>query len=161
MNENIDLTKILENCPKGTKLYSPLVGEVEFKDLDKSEYPIHISCNNGINELVLTKEGKFFTKEKDGECMLFPSKENRDWNKFKSPKPKFDPNTLKPFDRVLVRNSDKELWTCTLFSHHTAEVYPFVCSNTSYMYCIPYNEETKHLVGAKDKESEHYRYWED
>ena len=30
MNENIDLTKILKNCPIGFKLYSSVYGEVKF-----------------------------------------------------------------------------------------------------------------------------------
>ena len=33
MNENIDLTKIVKDCPKGTKLYSPISGEVYFKEI--------------------------------------------------------------------------------------------------------------------------------
>lgn len=76
------------------------------------------------------------------------------------PKEKFNPKTLQPFERVLVRDGDKELWACVLFSHYTAEVYPFVCGNTSYMCCIPYDEETKHLVGTNDEAPEYYRYWE-
>ena len=31
MNENLDLTKILKGCPKGTKFYSPIYGEVRFE----------------------------------------------------------------------------------------------------------------------------------
>ena len=81
-------------------------------------------------------------------------------------KTKFDPKSLKPFDRVLVRDSGKELWTCVLFSHHTTEVYsfvcdPYVCGNTSYVCCIPYNDDTKHLVGTYKEAPEYYRYWED
>lgn len=32
MNENLDLTKILEGCPEGTKLYSTVNGEVIFQE---------------------------------------------------------------------------------------------------------------------------------
>ena len=40
MNENIDLTKILEGCPKGTKLYSSVYGEVEFESsTDREPFP--------------------------------------------------------------------------------------------------------------------------
>lgn len=45
MSENIDLTKILKDCPKGTKFYSPLCGEVEFKKIG-SDYEYHIVTNN-------------------------------------------------------------------------------------------------------------------
>ena len=40
MNENIDLTKILKDCPKGTKLYSPVFGKVELKVIGDNKYPI-------------------------------------------------------------------------------------------------------------------------
>lgn len=77
------------------------------------------------------------------------------------PKGKFNPKTLQPFERVLVRDGDKELWACVLFSHYTAEVYPFVCGNTSYMCCIPYNADTKYLVGTNKEAPKYYRYWEE
>ena len=35
MNENIDLTKILKDCPKGTKFYTPVWGEVVFIEVKK------------------------------------------------------------------------------------------------------------------------------
>lgn len=164
MNENINLCKILKDCPKGTKLYSPLYGEVTFIEIkhdSKCDFPIEV-----LDEIKTSKtfmfDGKYESFHK--ECLLFPSKDQRDWNKFKAPwlkKSKFDPKTLQPFDRVLVRDSNNELWTCTLFSHFTAEVYPFVCVNTSYMCCIPYNDKTKHLVGTLNEAPEFYRYWED
>ena len=47
MNENIDLTKILRNCPKGWKLWSPIFGEIEFYSIvEKARYPIMLSCKN-------------------------------------------------------------------------------------------------------------------
>lgn len=74
---------------------------------------------------------------------------------------KFDPSVLKPFDRVLVRDLDKEVWTCTLFSHRQKNGYPFVCCDAPFRHCIPYNDDTKHLVGTSDEAPEYYRYWED
>lgn len=35
------------------------------------------------------------------------------------------------------------------------------CCGAYYKYCVPYNDETKHLVGTKDEAPEYYRYWED
>ena len=44
MNENINLCEILKDCPKGTKLYSPVIGEVIFEDINyNSSYPIGVS----------------------------------------------------------------------------------------------------------------------
>ena len=85
MNNNVDLTKILKYCPKGTKLYSTIFGEVEF-----------IECND-LYQIVVAKENKYYyftsqgafyferIKYHVGECALFPSKEQRDWSKFTAP----------------------------------------------------------------------------
>ena len=74
----------------------------------------------------------------------------------------FDPKTLQPFDRVLVRNSKIHIWKCEHFSYFKEGYnYPFICSSTSYTFCIPYNDDTKHLVGSLDEAPEYYRYWEE
>ena len=98
MNENIDLTKILKDCPEGETFYTTVWGE------------------------------------------------------------------LKPFDKVLVRDRSCDTWTCCFFSHiiNTCDAsLKFRTVNSRYNCCIPYNEETKHLVGTTDEASEYYRYWED
>lgn len=163
MNENIDLTKILKNCPKGWKFYTPVWGEVTFIEIKKNKdclFPICIcttlnSCTN------LTKDGRYLINRTGTECILFPSKEQRDWSKFTAPwykKEKFNPKTLKPLDRVLVRNRDIEHWICNLFSHIINDEY--LCIGSCFIYCIPYNDDTKHLVGTNDEAPEFYRYWE-
>ena len=74
---------------------------------------------------------------------------------------KFDPNTLQPFDRVLVRNYKTNKWRCEHFSYfNDGESSPYMAS-ASYEFCIPYNDETKHLVGTTEEAPEYYRYWED
>ena len=102
----------------------------------------------------------------DGECVLFPSKDQRDWHKFTAPwykKEKFNPKTLKPFDKVLVRNSEVDPWECELLSRTDESfIHEFKCCGlVSYIYCIPYNDDTKHLIGINDEAPEYYRYWED
>lgn len=169
MNENIDLTKILKDCPKGWKFYSSVYGDLTFLDIvDDSIYPIKFShiARDGTKEFCsVTKEG-LTIKSYNGECTFFPSKDQRDWSKFTAPwykKDKFNPKTLKAFDRVIVRNIQNNIWHVQLFSHieekHTQ--YPFFCLCDSYAYCIPYNDETKHLVSTKDEAPEFYRYWVD
>lgn len=83
MNE-IDLTKILKDCPKGTKLYTTTWGEVTFKRVNNEDklYPIHIETYMGY--INLTKEGCYVNRI-DAECIIFPSKEHQDWNKFTAP----------------------------------------------------------------------------
>ena len=165
MNENIDLTKILKNCPKGWEFYSSVLGEVEFVEIcddEKGENPIWVKVGKLAYTTGFTKEG-FYLKGK-GECTLFPSKDQRDWSKFTAPwykKEKFDPKTLKPFDRVLCRNG-LDIWRCDFFSSYM-ETYACknVCIGGSYLCCIPYNDDTKHLVGTMNEAPEYYRYWED
>ena len=164
MNENIDLTEILKDCPKGTKLYSTVYGVVRFDEIDKDKtYPISLYTNTACIFNV-TSDGRL-AKNYNGECTLFPSKDQRDWSKFKAPwykKSKFDPKNLKPFDRVLGRDCDNQIWKCDLFSHITGQDYfPYKCVGNSYKYCIPCNDDTKHLVGKSVEAPEYYRYWED
>lgn len=169
MNENLNLVEILKDCPKGTKLYSPVYGDVELVDVyqDNLPYPIKTRTNPNatgmFSSVSFTKDGRIFV-EHNGECMLFPSREERDWNKFKPKKPKFDPKTLCPFDRVLTKDSYDCQWCCAIFSH-IREIknspYKYVTSDGADIYCIPYNDDTKHLVGTKDEVPEYYRYWEE
>ena len=305
MNENIDLTKILKDCPRGWKLYSSIHGEVQFKYIDDGDFPIIIERSDW-SEMDFTKDGKFYLKF-DGECILFPSKDQRDWSKFTAPwynksieqkfqvgqyitdghdsgqiieddchcykildltgcnatiipftlqdnyhlwtiqdakdgdvlvngsnififhlinnrrlmgychvnmddgnlyndigrnecfctidapitpatkeqrdrlfqrikeagykwnadtktfeklvGHKFDPKTLKPFDKVLVRDNINNPWVCDHFSYIN---HANICITTDRCkYCIPYNDDTKHLVGTTDEAPEYYRYWED
>ena len=165
MNENLDLTKILEECPEGTKLYSSIFGEVVFICIDRESpsYPILIKVSFEPKWRNITKQGKLYAAV--GECTLFPSKEQRDWSKFERfwDKPKverFDPKTLQPFDRVLVRDEDC-YWTVDLFSHIDDSLGRVCCSWYSWKQCVPYNEDTKHLVGTDEDCPEHYKWWEE
>lgn len=161
MNENLNLVEILKDCPKGTKLYSSVFGSVELGHVaNSSKYPIVLRLKGREWCESLTSEGKFDT-DYDGECILFPSKEQRDWSKFKFKKDKFDPKTLNSFDRVICKNG-LDIWRCDFFSFYL-EGYacPNICVGSSYTHCIPYNEETKHLVGTDSEAPEYYCYWDD
>ena len=167
MNENLNLKEILKDCPIGTKLYSSVYGEVELEEvhlISRADYPIEVKLSNNALDS-FTPDGRLF-EEYNGECMLFPSREQHDWSKFnpKKPKqPKFDPKTLKPFDKVLVQYSNSENWMVQLFSYimEGEKTYPYACIAYNYKYCIPYNDDTKHLIGTKEEAPEFYRYWED
>ena len=166
MNENLNLVEILKDCPEGTKLYSTIYGDVEFVKVRQSYYvdfPIEIKLSdNTINNV--TMDGKLFVNY-NGECTLFPSKDQRDWSKFKIKKAKFDPKTLQPFDKVLVRKGDKSynVWIPDFISFQPNDVDEIIlCMTTDdVVMAIPYNEETKHLVGTNKEAPEFYRYWED
>ena len=164
MNENIDLTKILKDCPKGFELYSPLFGNVKLNSISGCYIEIIDNMGSGA---YFNKLGQYVsTYEVLNDCLLFPSKEQRDWNKFIAPwykkKEEFDPKTLQQYDKVLVRDSLNDTWGCSLFSHIIKnDNFPYKCVGNAFVYCIPYNDETKHLVGTTDEAPEYYRYWED
>ena len=164
MNENIDLTKILENCPVGWEFWSDNYGKVRFKCINKSyDRPIFVKRIDGGNAYY-TKEG-WCSKDFSASCLLWPSKDCRDWSKFTATwykKEKFNPKTLKPFDKVLVQCNNSESWKVQLFSHiiEGDKICPYVCISYNYKYCIPYNNDTKHLVGTNEEAPEYYRYWE-
>ena len=161
MNENIDLTKILKDCPEGIVFWSDNYGEVKFLRIDTSlENPIRMERADGCS-VSYTKEG-WCRIEFPASCLLWPSMDCRDWSKFTAPwykKEKFDPKTLKAFQRVLIRDYNQVKWKIEFFSH--IDGGKFMCLITCWKYVIPYNEETKHLVGTKDEAPEYYRYWED
>ena len=320
MNENLNLVKILKDCPEGTELYSTICGKVKLKEVDNTEYTILLETITDYKFRV-AQDGRYFS-DFNGECTVCPSQEERDWSKFNpkkeelvSPcefkdgdilsyqcgyfknrtiyiyryhkilntayyvalsgdtgstfrinnkeeialngysnparfateeekqklfdaikengykwnaetktleklvepkfkvgdkivnshrkymggsgyqgtiseitddkyifiegsyiyinnqgswelaqdkKDKFDPKTLQPFDKVLGRNQKSQKWKCQLFSNIRKNTnYPYVCLGYYFKYCIPYNDDTKHLVGTKNEAPEFYRYWED
>lgn len=170
MNENINLCEILKDCPVGTEFYHAGYGTVvKFVDIDLSSgYPILLALHNNPRyhyaNLAVTEKGAI-NADYDGECLLFPSKDQRDWSKFEKfwDKPKvekFDPKTLQPFDKVLAKDGFSSKWTCTFFSHMDNNTsFPVYCSGVYFKVCIPYNEETKHLVGTKNDCPEYYKWW--
>lgn len=80
------------------------------------------------------------------------------------PKPKFNPKTLKPFDKVLVRarSSNAYIWFADFIVTPITDNYIRGCimSNTDTDMVIPYNNDTKYLVGTNKEAPEYYRHWE-
>ena len=135
------------------------------KVVTKNGYPVRIICTDakGICPVVglvayenyelafnVMKDGRI-----DGVLDLF----------FATDKPKvekFDPKTLHPFDKVLVRNHSTETWQPNFFGYINDENPKTIsCFGFYWDYCIPYNEETKHLVGTSDDCPEYYKWWEE
>lgn len=228
----MNIVEILKYCPKGTKLYSTVHGEVTLNYICKEKkYPICINIYDQKDSL--TKEGRLY--EDKGECILFPSENQRSWEDFRLPIKKGDimmsidgkspfiasgkitvscpeficgideaehlrishsnyfwttkfyiPATeevkkklfaaiekagyrwnsetleleqiekvFKPFDSVLVRNSEDSDWTLSLFASYRkeSECDYYVCLNGfRFKYCIPY-EGNEHLLGTcEDKQ---------
>lgn len=83
MKEKINIAKILKDKPRGTKLYSSACGKCELKEADDKIFKVSFySSKSGFmigGEVTFDKNGNLYD---DGECIVFPSKEMRDWSKF-------------------------------------------------------------------------------
>ena len=220
----INLLNILKHCPKGTKLYSPMYGEVTFTRISIINTILckATKSNGEITSVDFNRFGRLSGEFSNSECVLFPSKDQRDWDKFRIPakkgdimmfddksavfmidamtddyvtiiayvdkystfrtggqmllnyipaskdmKKKFfdamdkagytwDGETLrkkqksqfKPFDKVLVRDSESDKWRCAFYSHfEPSSIFHHVTTSSAYMMCIPF-EGNEHLVGT-------------
>ena len=54
MNENLDLTKILKDCPIGWKFYSTIFEEVEFIGIEEDRYQIKFEAEDGERRIILS-----------------------------------------------------------------------------------------------------------
>lgn len=154
MNENINLCQILKDCPKGTKLWSPVWGDITFETINAFDGLVYVLKHKGVH--IILDNGKF---DADGECIIFPSKDQRDWSKFKVPIKRFNPEEFKPFDKVLLRIDERDIWQPDFFGYKDGNC--ITCVTYGNVRCIPYNEETKHLAGKRDDCPEYYKWWEE
>lgn len=221
-----NLVSILKHCPEGTKLYSPIYGEVTLYSVNNRRIDvIATNCSDETTHIEFSRLGRLYGEFSNSECVLFPSKDQRDWSKFKIPTKKgdvimfngmypclvtddyskdlsmwccglledddfctnimhpsewnacfytfateevkdklfkamdkagytWDGETLKkkpqfkPFEKVLVRDSELEKWECTFYSHFNSKVrYHHNTVSGMYIMCIPF-ERNEHLVGT-------------
>lgn len=81
--EKINIAEILKDCPKGMELYSPLCGKCVF---DRVNFGTIICKKQNTQEITFTSKGHYMLPVFDDcECMIFPSKDQRDWSKFQRP----------------------------------------------------------------------------
>ena len=218
----LNLCEVLKYCPQGETFWSPMLGDVKLCYIDIEAKHVTVTIKIGATWDINSNGTITIDDVTSEDIMLYPSREQRDWNKFTAPwlkneklvKPnfkvgdrirhketnkddvyeiskvyddsygiagftwvlymkyqdqyelvpnKFDPKTLKPFDRVITKN-DYDVWTCTLFSHISNKPdtrFMYATCESVYKYCIPYNDDTKHLVGTKEEAPDFYKYWED
>lgn len=160
--QNINLCEILKYCPEGEPLWSPMLGDVKLYDIDEEAKTIDVTTKDLATWEINANGTITIDDVTSEEIMLYPSREQRDWTKvkFEPKKEKFDPKTFKPFDKVLYRAKQIDLtWHCDFFSHMKDRIY--VCSRCVSDYVVPYNDDTKYLVGTKEEAPEFYKYWED
>ena len=142
MNKNFNLVKILKNAPKGTKLWSPICGECELISVrDTNTYPILCKSSEG-HDINFTEFGKYYgVLFKNGECVLFPSKENRDWSTFRVPNKSF-----KPFQKVLIRSEITGMWEPDIYRFYDSD-----CNVHRCMCNIAFNKDILPYEGNEDK----------
>lgn len=152
----MNIAEILKDKPKGFHLYSPIFGECKLVLVHNDDLTLPIVVEDSDNlRHAFTADGKY---KQEGECILFPSKDNRDWNTINDKK--FDINSLKPFDKVLARDNDDDCWRVSLFGYdNTNSCYRFSCIEYAYKQCVPYNDDTKHLLGTDELCSPYYINW--
>ena len=155
MEDKLNLVEILKNTLPGTKLWSPLYGDCEFvriKD-NESNYPICCKVKQKDGFFGYTDfstkgtKGEYDSRYENCECMLFPSKKNRDWSTFKVSKPY---KHFKPYQKVLIQvwNGNKPIWIADLYSHYDKDVHEHVLVGSSLKY---YDDNIIPYEGNEDK----------
>lgn len=149
-------------------------GDIAFADYGNRQYVFIVSGETGLSEgynssiyLDLSSptssmafrtsffkkdlcELRFATDSEKQQLFQALVKENKAWDAEKKQiidlKPKVE---LKPFDKVLSRRCSEDYWVLNFYSHK-ADYYHICIDGSSNLYCIPYNEETAHLLGTTD-----------
>lgn len=102
------------------------------------------------DEVESSEEYRFATEEEKKQFFSALEKEGKRWDSDKKAivdlKPKVE---LKPFDKVLIRDFDSQAWQVSLFGYKDSDFY-YCCNGCGWNQCIPYNEETAHLLGTTD-----------
>lgn len=141
----MNISEILKRLPSGTKIYSVIHGkEVELVNIKKSSDKPIIVKEHPTSMLFESfyPDGSFY---KGGECVLFPSKDERKWKDISL--------GLKPFDRVLVKETKDDYWEIDFFSSYTGiKERPYRCLTGNYEYCIPFEGNEKYLLKKENPE---------
>lgn len=121
----------------------------------KHTLSFYVSLNEMVgllfaDEVESAEEYRFATDEDKLQLFDALAKEGKAWDAEKKQvvdlKPKVE---LKPFDKVLSRRCSEDYWVLNFYSHKT-DYYHICIDGSSNLYCIPYNEETAHLLGTTD-----------
>lgn len=135
MNENLDLCEILRDCPKNTPLFSTVFGEVKLVKVYslggiKCEYIDKYS--HCPNEIFFRFDGLLYDVN-GGECVLFPSKDQRDWSKFTPSFKDLEKDTI-----VFIRNKVRVSWCVGRYAGNQTAFEGCFEKPGEYEYIIPY-----------------------
>lgn len=122
-------------------------GYSSFISLDLSSLTLSMGCRISFFKKDLCKL-RLATEEEKKQFFSALEKEGKRWDSDKKAivdlKPKVE---LKPFDKVLVRDFESQAWQVSLFGYKDSDFY-YCCNGCGWNQCIPYNEETAHLLGT-------------
>lgn len=113
MEEKINIAEILKDNPVGLKLYSPTFGCIRFNGVYKDKVYFYSEDTNAHS---VNQYGKMYD---GGECIIFPSKEMRDWAKF----------SWKKGDVMVTENGAAHI----IFEKFTDDTYTIFAGK--YYYC--------------------------
>ena len=91
------------------------------------------------------------TEEEKKQFFSALANKGKAWDSDKKAIVDFKPKVyeLKPFDKVIVRCSEADRWSIDFFSYKVHNGY--ICTGDAWFgYCLPYNDETAHLLGTTD-----------
>lgn len=213
MKNKVNISEILKKYSKGFKFYSALHGkEVKLEGVGDTVISFNKVDDEKCIRQCVNQYGELYG---GGECVIFPSKENRDWTTLIKNECKFkvgewiqykndkederhfgivsieddeytleslyghetliiDSNEMKmmeyashvfnyyqlqPFDKVLCRDKNNEVWRIEFFSQFKPDdtYFPFICMNDTYKQCVPY-ETNEYLLGTtQDSDPFYYK----
>lgn len=163
-----ELVRIAEHLMQanayGAVVYCTLMGEckVESTSITNDRFRAILVKERDLKKGIECDEYGRPCGNTDAECCVFPSRDNRDWSTFDAT-PRYDISELKPFDKVLVRCSsgpfgDKK-WLPHFYCKYDSDERVHKCLFGSFTECVPYNDETKHLLDTTDEAPNFYRTW--
>lgn len=127
--EKINIAEKLKHCKKGTKLYHLMFGEVEFDGIDNDDiFVITTNKDDEKGRYYVNSFGLYDINYPNGECLLFPSKDNRDWNNFQ---------VLEESHRVMCSDDGLE-WYFKLYKNNkTASSFDTEYIDSTWKYIVP------------------------
>ena len=151
----MNIAELLKYCTKGTKLYSPLYGDVTLECVKDNKFPITINDFTGCQH-VLTEYGYFMYNIPNSECILFPSKNQRNWEKFRVPVKKGDIMMMPDTSYAFIATGEftdnaSVMFVCGIDADNELCINPGNAGWTKDFY-IPASEEAKKKLFDKLKE---------
>ena len=147
----INLVSILKHCPKGTKLYSPIFGEVTLYSVNNRIIDvIATNCSDETTHIEFSRLGRLILGYSNAECVLFPSKDQRDWSKFQIPATRGDIMMFIDKSAVFMIDTKKDTYTDTIA--YAGNNTGFKIGEHIFRSYIPASEDMKEkLFAAMDK----------